>query len=651
MREQWGENTVTSCWDILGIEATSDIRLIKRAYAKLLKVNRPEDDAEAFQRLRDAHEEALERAAWMLEEEEEGQAELVESATQEATSGSPATPLGEDFIRNEFAATVENGLPPVDADERIEPHSADSTTTLEQWHQQVLALLDQPEALLRALNEIWTDPRLQLSLGPAWERSLLYLCAQHPTCLSLLLVVDAHYGWREGRSELPLHHHQAWAVLRKQLLLCEVDGKLRHILSHNAFAFKVALQGLLKHTPAGLEEREWLECHVAEVLSQHEQLPPEILDTAFVVMGWDHYPSHLPKNSRQQIEYLHSVRRDYKLNLEYDSLLEEWRALSRMRKPWGEIHQQQVMQSLFEPVPRWRLKLWAMHHKAQLFAAERLSDIDQLPDPVRDRLNQRGIAFWRERHVHMGANPVMSLAIASVIWFCALMSSNNFMVSDYIAGHISGKTLLVTCLLLAIPLGGLSNILVQQGIQLKRAWSSRLSAWDELWSHRWLEPWFPWAYSGGWRLLRPWRSGALAGGGVALFIALKEIGEATAVTLVSSFLMTGLLWWLGTGLRARFHFMAEQERLAGQEDKQSLPWWGLLLVIGGLLVFASKTSTALFGGGSEHRLDLNQSGRPWYASEGVACEETASELLGVSSLPEDYCKAVRAEAVKASSAP
>ena len=100
---------MSRCWEILGIEATSDTRLIKRAYAKLLKVNRPEDDAEAFQRLRDAHDEALARAAWMLEEEEEEEeeAELVESATQEAPLGSPVTPLGEDVIRNEFAATLE----------------------------------------------------------------------------------------------------------------------------------------------------------------------------------------------------------------------------------------------------------------------------------------------------------------------------------------------------------------------------------------------------------------------------------------------------------------------------------------------------------------------------------------------------------------
>ena len=51
-----------SLWDILGTEPTGDERAIKRAYAKRLKVTRPEDDPQAFQELRDAYEYALHHA-------------------------------------------------------------------------------------------------------------------------------------------------------------------------------------------------------------------------------------------------------------------------------------------------------------------------------------------------------------------------------------------------------------------------------------------------------------------------------------------------------------------------------------------------------------------------------------------------------------
>lgn len=49
-------------WSILGIQATSDEREIKRAYARKLKTTRPEDDPRAFQELRDAYQATLQLA-------------------------------------------------------------------------------------------------------------------------------------------------------------------------------------------------------------------------------------------------------------------------------------------------------------------------------------------------------------------------------------------------------------------------------------------------------------------------------------------------------------------------------------------------------------------------------------------------------------
>ena len=50
------------CWQILGIEPTNDERAIKRAYAKQLKTTRPDDDAAAYQRLREAFDYAHRRS-------------------------------------------------------------------------------------------------------------------------------------------------------------------------------------------------------------------------------------------------------------------------------------------------------------------------------------------------------------------------------------------------------------------------------------------------------------------------------------------------------------------------------------------------------------------------------------------------------------
>jgi len=112
-----------NCWNILLIEATEDKREIKRAYARRLKVTHPEDDAVAYQQLREAYDAALEDADYRAkygdydewEEDEEGEeddvftiSERLEQENKElpiavVQDGKPvATSAGLNIVENEL---------------------------------------------------------------------------------------------------------------------------------------------------------------------------------------------------------------------------------------------------------------------------------------------------------------------------------------------------------------------------------------------------------------------------------------------------------------------------------------------------------------------------------------------------------------------
>ena len=48
-----------NCWEVLGIEPTSDKKTIKRAYAKLLKQYHPEENPEKFKQIQAAYQQCL----------------------------------------------------------------------------------------------------------------------------------------------------------------------------------------------------------------------------------------------------------------------------------------------------------------------------------------------------------------------------------------------------------------------------------------------------------------------------------------------------------------------------------------------------------------------------------------------------------------
>ncbi|MGF6773461.1 hypothetical protein P3T18_005975 [Paraburkholderia sp. GAS199] len=85
-------------WDVLGIAPNADERAVRRAYARLLKQQRPDDDVEAFQRLRYAYESALQLASGGAKSAPAPHVDEAELAVPERNPFETAIQLWQDFV-------------------------------------------------------------------------------------------------------------------------------------------------------------------------------------------------------------------------------------------------------------------------------------------------------------------------------------------------------------------------------------------------------------------------------------------------------------------------------------------------------------------------------------------------------------------------
>ncbi|AJQ92679.1 SEL1-like repeat protein [Gynuella sunshinyii] len=128
-----------NCWQILGIDPTDNKRDIKRAYSRLLKDNHPEDKPEAFQQLRDAYDQALAMAEFVVDEVEDEDAPNPDDTDQ--TAQPMAQPV-HDYL--EPATEVPDRQLAIDAESaRIDQVVADIIKRLDVDSQQAIEFLSQ----------------------------------------------------------------------------------------------------------------------------------------------------------------------------------------------------------------------------------------------------------------------------------------------------------------------------------------------------------------------------------------------------------------------------------------------------------------------------------------------------------------------------
>lgn len=228
-------------WARLGIEPTTDLPAIKKAYALKLKATRPDDDVEAYQALRAAYERVQQ---WL-----KGQAAAPAEATATATDATEATP-----------AVEADDEPPNAPDS-----AADSVQHLHAlWQQQGEPALMARWPALHALLE--AQP---LASHAQWSAHFAHWVATQPALPDAWVdALDAYFGWQEDfRVERQIGPQLAQAVqqtLRERrerpeppsAELQQLVKPLRQLHQRRgAGALAMLLQPLLSRLLGGLDPR------------------------------------------------------------------------------------------------------------------------------------------------------------------------------------------------------------------------------------------------------------------------------------------------------------------------------------------------------------------------------------------------------------
>ncbi|WP_250548065.1 J domain-containing protein [Pseudomonas congelans] len=236
-----------NCWSILGLDAHTDVRSIKRRYAALLKQHRPDEDPAGFQRLRDAYEQALNWTANVQEQPIEQHGPLL--APTPELSSSVETSNTSDLERRRAEVLLEG-------------------VTAENLHQRL-------------------EHARATQCDQAFEDGLLEYCQSgSPAACELAERAVEHFQWLSAWQRNDLSLSATHTVLNN--LLRDTERKLEAALnSNNSGTFANLCQHLDKTAwLQTLDRRMWLNEYLTRLLANAEVWSNPIFDAVCKMQGW-----------------------------------------------------------------------------------------------------------------------------------------------------------------------------------------------------------------------------------------------------------------------------------------------------------------------------------------------------------------------------
>lgn len=260
--------TAMDCWSVLDLSHDADERSIKRQYARLLKTTRPDDDPVAFQTLRDAYEQALNRAKNRVTEDRGDSDDWPFVGQGHELSPRHETPVAQSEDR-QTPPTFDRDEPPVRPAVELSWYEQACDTTPENLHSQRRIAQDQ------GCDELFQQHLARRCLLDPEDNQALIKAA----------VEQLH--WLTPWQKVQLRAHQSHRLT--QALLDSSLEQFHTLLERNEErAFLDALKAL-RQQPwlTSFDRQEQLEQWVMTLLLNNHDWSPALFERLSSLFGWD----------------------------------------------------------------------------------------------------------------------------------------------------------------------------------------------------------------------------------------------------------------------------------------------------------------------------------------------------------------------------
>jgi hypothetical protein len=209
---------MTSPWQILGVDRGADARTIRSAYARKLKTTRPDDDAEGYQRLREAYDCLLEAAREgarrsLADADADGDAVVTDAPGGDVAGASAVAPDGQG-VQHAGADTGSTGRTDGDDEPALRWLDAGELahSVYGYWQENGDgALLDAWPALHARLDGLPLSERVSAS---GWFAEFVMQAPQAPTAFVLNLADYFEWG-RDYRADAVLGPERSAAIAQR----------------------------------------------------------------------------------------------------------------------------------------------------------------------------------------------------------------------------------------------------------------------------------------------------------------------------------------------------------------------------------------------------------------------------------------------------